>query len=187
MFLSGFFSADGYSWAQIGKEINVAGLDNYQTNYNGWCGNRQGLYIQGNSADFDLYIYRDAYTPILAECPANQFGTVRVSTTQGTVLDSIHNNDWALYAGVEFGNKEYAKTSDSVQFIASSATSGGTVEVWLDSMETGTKIGTCNINNTGSWNTFNTFTAKCRPNYRQARCVSQVYRKQRAGSFNFNG
>ncbi len=158
--LTGFFSSNGFNWAQVGTGINVAAFDSYTTNYNGWCGNRQGLYVQGNSADFDLYIYRDAYTPILAECPANQFGTVRVSTTQGNVLDSIHNNDWALYAGVEFGNKEYAKFSDSIQITASSATNGGAVEIWLDSIETGTKIGTCKISNTGNWNTFNTFVAK---------------------------
>lgn len=158
--LTGFFSSDGFNWAQIGKNINVAGLDNYQTNYNGWCGNRQGLYAQGNSADFDLYIYRDAYTPIQAGCPANQFGTIRVSTTQGTLLDSINNNDWALYAGVEFGNTEYTKASDSIQITASSATGGGSVEIWLDSIETGNKIGICNISSTGGWNTFKTFSAK---------------------------
>jgi uncharacterized repeat protein (TIGR02059 family) len=159
--LTGFYSADGNTWHQVGKEINVSGIDNYTTNYNGWCGNRQGLYVLGSSADFDMYIYRDAYTPILAECPANRFGPIRTSATKGiAVLDSIHNDDWALYAGVEFGNKEYAKTSDSVQIIASSATNGGNIEIWLDSIETGNKIGTCNINSTGNWNTFNTFSAK---------------------------
>jgi xylan 1,4-beta-xylosidase len=158
--LSGFFSADGYSWVQVGKDINIAGLDGFQPNYNGWCGNRQGLYTQGNSADFNLYIYRDAYTPILTECPANQFGTIRITNKQGiTVLDSIHNNDWALYAGVEFGNRKYAKAADSVQIIASSASTGGIVEIWLDSLESGKKIGTCSINTTGDWNTFKSFTS----------------------------
>jgi len=33
-------------------------------------------------------------------------------------LDSIHNNDWAMYAGVEFGNSEYSKALGSVEIIA---------------------------------------------------------------------
>jgi hypothetical protein len=114
------------------------------------------LYIQGNSAYFDLYIYRDAYTTIPAECPANQYGT----TVSSNILDNIHNNDWALYAGVEFGNKDYVKASDSVQFIASSAGLGGTVEIWLDSIDNGYKMGTCNISSTGNWTMFKAFTAK---------------------------
>jgi hypothetical protein len=74
------------------------------------------------------------------------------------VLDNIHNNDWAMYAGVEFGNSEYPNISDSIKITASSATTGGTVEVWLDSIDTGNKIAVCNINPTGAWSIFNTFT-----------------------------
>ena len=73
-----------------------------------FTGTRQGLFVEGKRAFFDLYIYRDAYSPILAECPANQYGTIRTSISDGIYkLDSINNNDWALYAGVEFGNEEY--------------------------------------------------------------------------------
>ncbi len=70
-----------------------------------WAGTRQGLYVQGSqNAWFDHYIYRDAWTPILAECPANQWGTTRTNAGDGiSVLDNIHPNDWAMYAGVEFG------------------------------------------------------------------------------------
>ena len=39
-----------------------------------------------------------------------------------------------MYAGVEFGNADkYIKRSDSLAITASCASSGGTVEVWLDS------------------------------------------------------
>jgi xylan 1,4-beta-xylosidase len=163
--LSGFYSTDGVKWIVIGKKINVTDLDRFTQNYNGWCGNRQGLYVQGhNYADFDLYIYRDAYTPILAECPANQFGTQRTVLPDGTtLLDDIHNNDWALYAGVEFGNKDYKKSSDMISISASSATVGGKIEVWLDSINTGKKIATCKIKNTGSLSDIRTFTAKTAP------------------------
>jgi xylan 1,4-beta-xylosidase len=157
--LSGYFSADGHYWTQVGNSINVSTMDIQQSNYNAFTGNRQGLYVMGSSADFDLYIYRDAYTPILAECYANQYGTSRTYTSQGYVLDNIHVNDWAMYAGVEFGNAEYDKIPDSLKILASSATTGGSVEVWLDSLETGDKMAECPISNTGGWTTFQTFTS----------------------------
>jgi xylan 1,4-beta-xylosidase len=160
--LSGFYSTDGVKWIVLGEKINVAELDRFTQNYNGWCGNRQGLYVQGcKYADFDLYIYRDAYSSILAECPANQFGTQKTVLPNGTtLLDDIHNNDWALYAGVEFGNKEYNKISDMISVSASSTTEDGKIEVWLDAIDTGKKIATCKIGKTGSLSTIKTFTAK---------------------------
>jgi xylan 1,4-beta-xylosidase len=159
--LTGYFSDNAQDWMQVGRGFNVSEIDSY-SDFVTFTGTLQGLYVKGNSsAYFDLYIYRDAYTPIMAECPANQYGTTRESSTDGIyVLDNIHNNDWAMYAGVEFGNREYAKASDSVQFIAASANDGSTVEIWLDSLETGTRIGTCTIGNTGSWNSYSTFSVK---------------------------
>ncbi|WP_321517873.1 family 43 glycosylhydrolase [uncultured Bacteroides sp.] len=160
--LTGFFSQDGVKWMPVGNKINVVTLDQFSNNYNGWCGNRQGLYVQGTKyADFDLYIYRDAYSPILAECPANQYGTMKTVLSNGSaLLDDIHNNDWALYAGVEFGNKNYNKESGNISISASCNTKGGNIEVWLDSIDTGKKIATCKIRNTGNLSNVKTFTAK---------------------------
>jgi len=160
--LTGFFSKDGVKWMPVGTKINVEALDKFTYNYNGWCGNRQGLYVQGTKyADFDLYIYRDAYTPILAECPANKFGSTKTVLPNGiTLLDDIHNNDWALYAGVEFGQKDYKKMSDKISISASCDTKGGKVEIWLDSINKGTKIATCKVENTGSLDKIKTFTTK---------------------------
>jgi len=160
--LNGYYSIDGFKWIVVGKKINVADLDRFTNNYNGWCGNRQGLFVQGsNYADFDLYIYRDAYSPILAECPANQKGTIKTTLSNGiNLLDEIHNDDWALYAGVEFGNKKYNKISDKISISASCISKGGKVEIWLDSIGTGKKIATCKIDNTGSLLNIKTFTAK---------------------------
>lgn len=160
--LTGYFGFDGFNWTQVGNSINVADMENAQSDYNAWTGNRQGLFVYGNSsANFDYYIYRDAYTPILAECPANQYGTTTSTTRNVTnVLDNIHDGDWALYAGVEFGNNEYVKKPDSLVITASCAALGGTVEVWLDSLDSSSKIAECNISHTGSWDTFKTFTTK---------------------------
>ena len=161
--VGGYFSSNGSTWKQVGKNVDISTIDSY-SDFSSWIGTRQGLYVQGSPAWFDLYIYRDAFTPILAECPANQFGTTRSAPAQGiSVLDNIHNTDRALYAGVEFGNAEYYETPDSVEFIASSATEGGSIEVWLDSIDTGIKIADCKIINTGSWYEFKRFTAPVSP------------------------
>lgn len=157
--LTGYFSADGEDWIQVGEAIDVSSMDKNQPNYNGWIGNRQGLYVQGKSADFDIYIYRDAFSRIMAQPAANQYGTLRVvNGTSPAYLDSINNNDWAMYAGVEFGGKDYYKRPDSLEISAASATSGGVVEVWLDSIDTGKKIAECAIENTGGWSNFQLFT-----------------------------
>ena len=158
--LAGYCSSDGYDWKKVGNSIDVADMDGLQPNWNAWTGNRQGLFVQGKSADFDFYIYRDAYTPILAECPANQYGTTVSAKVDGIgSLDNIHDGDWALYAGVEFGDSSnYLKAPDSLKIVASCGSSGGTVEAWLDSLDKGMKIATCHISNTGSWSTFDTFT-----------------------------
>jgi xylan 1,4-beta-xylosidase len=156
--ISGHFSRDGFNWTQVGQNFDISVIDSY-SDFTTFTGTRQGLYVLNGPAYFDLYIYRDAYTLILAECPANQYGTT-VSAKVGGIssLDNIHDGDWALYAGVEFGNSEYLMQPDSFMATASCATAGGTIEVWLDSLETGTKIAQCNISSTGSWATYRTFT-----------------------------
>ena len=153
--VSGFYSSNGYTWIQIGEPINASTIDISQTQFNDFTGNQQGLYVKGKPAYFDLYIYRDAYTNISAQSPANKFG---VSTTSSYML-SINNNDWAMYAGVEFGGNDYQKTPISMELSASSAASGGVVEVWLDSIDTGRKIAECQVDTTGSWTNYQIFRA----------------------------
>jgi xylan 1,4-beta-xylosidase len=153
--VSGFYSSDGYTWIQIGEPINASTIDISQTQFNDFTGNQQGLYVKGKPAYFDLYIYRDAYTNISAQDPANKF---EVSTTSSYML-SINNDDWAMYAGVEFGSNDYQKTPISMELSASSDASGGIVEVWLDSIDTGRKIAECQIDTTGSWTNYQIFRA----------------------------
>jgi hypothetical protein len=68
----------------------------------------------------------------------------------GIEVDSIHNGDYIKVKGVNFG-------SGAKSFIArvSSATSGGNIELHLDSLK-GTIAGTCSIAGTGSWKTWAT-------------------------------
>lgn len=153
--MSGFYSSDGYTWVQIGEPINASAIDVEQTQFNNFTGNQQGLYVRGKPAFFDLYVYQDAYSNIYAQSPANKFG---VSTTSSYML-SINNDDWAMYAGVEFGNNDYQKTPISMELSASSDASGGVVEVWLDSIDTGRKIAECQVDTTGSWTNYQIFRA----------------------------
>ncbi len=156
--IGGYYSGDGVNWTPLDTAFDISEIDSY-SDFSTFTGTRQGLYVRGaNPAWFDFYIYRDAYTPILAECPANQSGTSLSRRTDGiSSLDMIHNNDWALYAGVEFGNAEYHKSPDSLECTASCGATGGVIEVWLDSLDSGSKIAECNITNTGSWANFRRF------------------------------
>ena len=162
--LTAYFSADGSNWTQVGSGIDVSSLDSHSVDYNAFTANRQGLYAKGTSADFDLYIYRDAYSTIPAESPANRFDAERVGTkASGFDLGNIHNNGWALYAGVEFGTESYQKTANSIEITAASMAKGASVEVWLDSIGTGKKIAVCKTSSTGSISAFKTFKAKTSP------------------------
>lgn len=153
--LSAYFSANGFSWSQVGSAIDVSLIDKQDVGSNGWTGTHQGIYVKNLPADFDLYLYREAYSSILAECPANQFGTAKGASC----LDQIHNNDWALYAGVEFGDQSYQIQSTGFEATASSVGYSGVIEVWLDSIQTGTKIADCPISSTEGLSVYKIFTA----------------------------
>ncbi len=156
--LTAYYGVNGFDWIKVGNAVDVKQMDIQQANFNAWTGNRQGLYVKGTPADFDLYIYRDAFTPIPAECPANQFGTtVSLPGSSSSSLDQIHNGDWAMYAGVEFGDMNYPVHLASFEATASSASATGIIEVWLDSLQTGQKIAECPITSTGSYSLFKTF------------------------------
>ncbi|MDG5766214.1 family 43 glycosylhydrolase [Balneolales bacterium ANBcel1] len=157
--LTGFYSADGADWTQIGESINVVSMDqpHPDIDFNAFTGNQQGLYVEGRFAFFNLYIYRDAYTDIMGRHAVNRSGAQR----RPGYLGDIHNGDWALYAGVEFGDDSmdggYQHTTNAVSMRASSPNDGGIAEVWLGAIETGELIAEVPIENTGSWSNYQTF------------------------------
>lgn len=67
----------------------------------------------------------------------------------GMKLSYIQNGDWVRIRGVNFGGTSATGFTARV----SSATSGGNIELRLDST-TGPLIGTCTVVGTGSWNTW---------------------------------
>ena len=161
--ISGYYSSDGANWSSIGNPIDARAIDIEQTQFNDFTGNKQGLFVQGTGAYFDLYIYRDAYSKMAAQYPANYYGVTKYSS----YLGNIHTGDWAMYAGVDFGKEvqpktgfDYQRTPGNVTFEASSGSSGGNIEVWIDSLDTGTKIAETTIGNTDDWRSFDTFSTK---------------------------
>lgn len=160
--LSAFYSADGDEWTQIGRAIDITEMNVEQTDFNSFTGNQQGLFTQSKDAYFDTYIYRDAYSPISAVHPAN-FSGVEAGSSE---LESIDNGDWAMFAGVEFGTEEapmngynYQRTPKTM-FVEAASTIGGTIEVWADSIESGTLIAEVEIENTGSLSAYQEFSAE---------------------------
>ena len=161
------YSSDGQSWTDI-STTDVSRMDRHQSvdegglDFNAFTGNQQGPYVRGDvSADFDLYIYRDAYAPIPAQYPSNYNGV----TQAAGYLGSIQDGDWAMYAGVEFGSAsdggddaDYPFAAQSVEIVASSASTGGTVEVRRDSLD-GALLAEVAVEGTGSWTEYATFAA----------------------------
>ncbi len=162
--ISGFYSSDGVIWTRIGEPIDCVKMDREATQFNNFTGNYQGLFVEGKDAFFDLYIYKDAYSLLRADTPANQSGTTRRYARQdGFVLGNIHHNDWAMIAGVDFGNADYQKTPDSLRIVAAGQVENARIEVWLDSLDTGEKIAECLVGHTGDLNTFKTITTEVTP------------------------
>ena len=165
--VAGLYSIDGITWIPVGLPIDVSRMDRHQPSeeidhdFNSFTGNQQGPYVVGSvAADFDFYVYRDAYTGIPARYPSNFYDVVRGPS----VLSGIHDGGWAMYAGVEFGAPndhsramDYPWVPQSMTVTAASAEGGGTIDVWVDAPETGTKIGSIAIEDTGGLDEYRDF------------------------------
>ena len=161
--LTSSYSLDGVAWTDI-STVDVSRMDRHQPveeggmDFNAFTGNQQGLYVRGEvPADFDLYLYRDAYSPIPARYPSNYNG---VTVSSAAILGGIHDGDWAMYPGVEFGEAggDYDRTARTLEIVAGS-TAGGTVEVRVDSLD-GAKIAEVEIESVGTWTGFATYTGE---------------------------
>lgn len=70
----------------------------------------------------------------------------------GQDIGYIENEDYVVYKGINFGNG-----AKSFEASVASATSGGNIEIRLDS-PTGTLVGTCAVAGTGDWQSWTTAT-----------------------------
>jgi len=152
--LSGYYSKDGNSWVPVGAPINSVNLDKTQPNYNSWVGTSLGLFAEGKAADFDLFISRDAFTPIPAAACSNFYGIEKVTTTQGEIVTNTSNyGGWFMLSGMNLGLAGNTPTQIKVE---TASAKGGTLEIWLDDLHLGTRIGTIALPVTGnarSWTT----------------------------------
>ncbi len=100
---------------------------------------------------------RSAFTQIEAESYDSQSGIQTETCNEGGQnIGYIENGDYAIYNNIDFDNG-----AESFQARAASATSGGNIEIRLDSL-TGTLIGTCPVAGTGNWQTWAAATCKVR-------------------------
>jgi len=123
---------------------------------------------------------RSAFTQNEAESFNYQSGVQTETCSEGGQdVGYIENGDYAVYNDVDFGSG-----AQSFQARVASGTSGGDIEVRLDSV-TGELIGTCQVEGTDDWQTFDT--VKC--NVSGASGNHDVYLKFTGGSgylFNVN-
>ena len=123
---------------------------------------------------------RSAFTQIEAESFDNQKGVQTETCTEGGQnIGYIENGDYAVYSNIDFGTG-----ATGFQARAASATSGGNIEIRLDSL-TGPLVGTCSITGTGGWQTWATRTCSISG----ASGTHNVYLKFTGGSgylFNIN-
>ena len=97
----------------------------------------------------------DAFARIEAEDYDDQSGLGIYDGSSGQKIGSIEDGAWARYADVDFGDGATGFTAR-----VASNTSGGTIELVLDSLD-GTLIGSCPVPGTGGWNEFVTKSAPC--------------------------
>ena len=93
---------------------------------------------------------RSAYSQIEAESYNTRQGGVQAEDCSegGQDIGTITNGSYLVFRDIDFGG-------GAVSFDArvASATSGGSIELYLDSL-TGTQIGTCTVAGTGGWQTW---------------------------------
>lgn len=150
--LFAYYSKDGNKWITLGAPINSIHLDKTQPNYNSWVGTSIGLFAEGKSADFDVFICKDAFSTMAAAGFSNYYGIKKLKKDAETfVTNTSSNGGWLMFSGVELG-----KIPASSIEITASAIAKGTIEVWIDDLKSGKLIATIPIEITGEnkWKSF---------------------------------
>lgn len=151
--LTAWSSGDGNVWTSLGDPISAVNLDKVQPNYNSWVGTSIGLFAEGKPADFDFFVCKDGFSPILAAGYSNFFGVETIQKASGKVVTNTSaNGGWLMISGVELG-----KTSPSAIEVLTSSASKGKLEIWLDDLKTGKLIATILLSSTGgedNWKAF---------------------------------
>jgi len=140
-------------WKSIGDPISAVNLDKVQPNYNSWVGTSIGLFAEGKPADFDFFVCKDGFSPVLAAGYSNYFGIKTIQKESGKVVTNTSTNGgWLMISGVELG-----KTSPSSIEVIASSSSKGRVEIWLEDLKDGKLIATIPVSSTGSEDNWKAF------------------------------
>jgi alpha-N-arabinofuranosidase len=75
----------------------------------------------------------------------------------GECIGWIEQGDWVRYERVDFGPR-----TGQIEIRAASETSGGIIEIRLDTPD-GELLGVCSVPNTGGWQSWSSFSAKIKP------------------------
>jgi hypothetical protein len=148
--LTGYYSGDGRSWISLGAAIDAVPLDKVQPNYNSWVGTSVGIFAEGKGADFDLFVCKDAFSPLTAAGYSNYFG-VEAANNDGAraVTNTSPYGGWFMLSGVSLGEKK--DDVSKVQALVA-ARKGGMVEIWLDDLRSGRMIARVPVTPTdGKW------------------------------------
>lgn len=151
--LTGYYSGDGNKWIAVGAPISAVNLDKVQPNYNSWVGTSVGLFAEGKSADFDLFVCKDGNSSLLAAGYNNYYGIRKIKQgNEEVVTNNSSYGGWFMLAGVDLGKKSPATIE-----LEASAIAAGKLEIWIDDLSTGKLIATIPIAATGSATSMKTF------------------------------
>jgi xylan 1,4-beta-xylosidase len=147
--LTGYVSGDGKSWIALGKPISAVNMDKAQPNFNSWVGTSVGLFAEGKSADFDLFVAKDGLSIVPAIGLNNYYGVKKLSDK--SVTNTSAHGGWFMLSGIDFG-----KNAPSKLAVQAASRNGGKLEVWIDDLQNGKLIATINVGSTGTgaWKSF---------------------------------
>jgi xylan 1,4-beta-xylosidase len=151
--LTAYFSSEGKTWVSLGEPISAVEVDKAQPNFNSWVGTSIGLFAEGKPADFDFFVCKDGFSPILAAGYSNYFGIKTIGNETGKVVTNTSaNGGWLMISGVELG-----KISPSAIEMEVSSLEKTKFEIWLDDLTEGKLIATIPVSSTGGDNKWKTF------------------------------
>jgi beta-xylosidase len=135
--LTGFFSADGKTWQQVGPPVSAVPIDKAQPNFNSWVGTSIGLFAEEGPVDVDFFVCKDGFSWLPAVGSSNYYGISKIKQGEeaGVISSSVHGG-WLMISGVDFGAPGEAKTIE----IVGSATKGGKLELLTDDLKEGVQI-----------------------------------------------
>ncbi len=102
---------------------------------------------------------------------------IAASSEGGQTLAYIETNDWVRYEDIDFGTN-----ANQIEFRAASDRNGGRIELRLDTRD-GELLGTCQVPNTGGWQSWQTITAAITP-VSGLRTLCLVFKPASAGADN---